>query len=181
VCVRTTHTPHGTVHRMRRRVTSHRQCVWISLSINQSKVSSQSHTRARRGHIPAMNMYIPTYIRARHDERKEKPHLSTGCMAAAIAYRGWQIYVRESCREGEGRACACAHIPHTAPCTVCVGVSHRIARVCEFLCQSINQRSPQSHTRAREKPHTSTTTGGQQTLHHEVMQAWGAVNESRQH
>ena len=47
--------------------------------------------------------------------------------------------------------------------------------------QSINQRSLQRHTRARERPYRSTTTGGQQTLHHEAMQAWGAVSESQQH
>jgi len=54
-------------------------------------------------------------------------------------------------------------------------------------CVSINQlkvlTKPHSlpHT-GTEKPHPSTTTDrGQQTLRHEVPQAWGAKNESRQH
>jgi len=39
------------------------------------------------------------------------------------------------------------------------------------------------HTRAKEEPHPSTTTGGARAspAHHEVMQAWRTVSESRQH
>jgi len=46
--------------------------------------------------------------------------------------------------------------------------------------QSINQRSSQSHTRAEEKPHPSTTTGGGNPASRSDA-GLGAVSESRQH
>jgi len=51
------------------------------------------------------------------------------------------------------------------------------ASVCtSFSCQSINQRSSQSHTRAEEKPHNSATSGVANPVRREATQAWGAVS-----
>jgi len=64
------------------------------------------------------------------------------------------------------------------------------SRSAERLCASAAWKHKQSINQSKvlTKPHTGKGEAtsqhhhrGQQTLHHEVMQAWGAVNESRQH
>ena len=64
----------------------------------------------------------------------------------------------------------------------------RLADVLRRVDRARLQTSLINQSKVLTKPHTSKGEAtsqhhhrGQQTLHHEVMQAWKAVNESRQH
>jgi len=79
------------------------------------------------------------------------------------------------------------------PAALCVGIRQHLlsvsvaaagSPVTTWVCSeyvSINQRSSQSHTRAEEKPHPSTTTGGANPASQSDAGLGGYMNESRQH